>query len=487
MDRRTLILLAGGVICLMVLVSFVGNVMGGLPSDTVALVDTEIDNFDRGRSAFAQEKSTLQNALQSEPGLFTATLYTEEWPARLGTAEDRMNSVQADLERIGVLRDENKRESRGEIEELLARIRDARTFALAEVTDMAAVAGGRVDFKQNRAAKVRELKAARDAAAGANFSAVQTRVEQAAIDWPGKREDLNGRLSSVAEMAERADAAWQTVETEDAKEGSGDGIDYDRMIAAATVLSGLGTTVPATLEQISGLIPQLYRSWDKILTDMEIREGLDVTFHQKLKVVELEIKDLESRESEKSEREESRQVSEAQYKVMERNLGMAIEHKSAGTYDHEVESVAQPAGYAYIAPESQGRNQYGRWERGSGGGSIWVFYGQYAFMRDMFWGPRYYRPIGTSDYNRYNTSRRSGQTYYGTDSSGRPRYGTGGSYASSRYSNTMYNRSGGYRNTRYAQSGGSYRGSRYESRTTSSRGSTGRSTSRSSSRFGGGK
>jgi hypothetical protein len=429
----------------------------------------------------------LQNALQSEPDLFTATLYSEEWPVRLRTAEERLNSVEGDLERIGTLRDENKRESRSEIEELLTRIREARTFALSEVTDMAAVAGSRIDFKQNREAKVRELKAARDAVTGASITAVHSRVAQAVADWPGKLEDLNGRLSSVTEMAERADTAWKTVAEEDAKEGSGDGIDYDRMIAAATVLSGLGATVPATLEQISGLIPQLYRSWDKILSDMEIREGLDVTFHQKLKVVELEIKDAASRESEKSEREEWRQVSEAQYKAMERNLGMAIEHKSAGMYDHEVESVAQPAGYAYIAPESQGRNQYGYWERGPGGGSIWVFYGQYAFMRDMFWGPRYYRPISTSDYNRYNSSRRSGQTYYGTDSSGRPRYGTSGSYASSRYSNTMYNRSGGYRNTRYVQSGGSYRGSRFESRTTSSRGSTRRSSSRSSSRFGRGK
>ena len=161
---------------------------------------------------------------------------------------------------------------------------------------------------------------------------------------------------------------------------------------------------------------------------------------------------------------------------MEKNLGMTVEHKSAGKYDHEVVRVAQPAGYAYIAPRSQGRNQYGEWRSGSGG-SFWVFYGQYALMRTLFWGPRYDRPIYANDYDRYSRHHRYGRTYYGTDATGRRRYGAGGSFTSSRYASSNYNRSGGFKSSRYVQSGGTYRGSRYETRTSRS----------SASRFGRGK
>ena len=47
---------------------------------------------------------------------------------------------------------------------------------------------------------------------------------------------------------------------------------------------------------------------------------------------------------------------------MEKDLGMAIEHKPAGKYDTESERVAQPAGFAYMAPPGQS-NQYGHWEQ----------------------------------------------------------------------------------------------------------------------------
>jgi len=50
--------------------------------------------------------------------------------------------------------------------------------------------------------------------------------------------------------------------------------------------------------------------------------------------------------------------------------------------------VAQPAGFAYVAPPSQGSNQYGYWEH-RGGGDFWVFYGQYALLRDLLFNRQY--------------------------------------------------------------------------------------------------
>ena len=85
---------------------------------------------------------------------------------------------------------------------------------------------------------------------------------------------------------------------------------------------------------------------------------------------------------------------------MRNDLGMAIEHKSAGKYDSEAEHVAQPAGFAYIAPPGQS-NQYGYWNN-SGGQNFWVFYGQYALMRDLLFH-RGYRPLDYYEYRDYRT------------------------------------------------------------------------------------
>ena len=483
MDRRTLILLACGLVVLMILVTFIGNVMEGLPSDTVALIDAEILINPRNATTFAQDKKSVEEAMQSEPSLFSTPEYQERWADRLRVAQERMDTAQKDLERVRLLKKEDKRESLGEIDELLVRIRAARILAVNEASEMSSIAAFRVDFKRNRAEKIGELQRIYDAVAGNNFSVVRSKVEQPAFDWPGKREDLNSRLEAITAMVERVNEARQTVQEENGRLEAGgpdEGASFDRLINAATVITELSKTVPANLDQIEKLVPQLYRSWDKILVDMAIREGQDVTFHQKFKIVELTIKDVEKKENEQSVREEWVRVSSSEYKAMEKFLGMAVEHKSAGKYDHEAEKIAHPAGYAYMAHPDQGRNQYGYWQRRAGGGSFWAFYGQYAFMRSMFWGPGYYRPTYAGDYNNYYSSYRSGRTYYGRDGLGRPRYGTGGTFTNTRYPNSAYNRTGGFRNSRYMQSGGTYRGSRYEY----SRASTARS---SGTRFGGGK
>ena len=487
MDRRTLGLLAIGVVLLMILVGFVGSVLGGLPSQTVALVEAELQNFERDAATFSAEKETVEAALASEPELFTATEYQQGWRDRLDEAQKRLDAAESDLAEVRALREANESASVGKIDELLTRTRAARVFAANEATEMSSVASLRVGFKQNLDQKIRELAAAHEAVAGTNFSAARNRIEQASMDWPGKKSDLQKRLSAVSEMVDGANQAWQTIETENAKRGSGGSVTYDQIIPAAQSLTDYGKTVPASLDQITVLVSQLYRSWDRILVDMEIREGTDVTFHHKIKTVDVSIKDVANKTNETSEREEWKQISESEYKAMGKNLGMTVERKSAGKYDHEAEKIAQPAGFAYMCPPGERQNQYGYWQTSSGG-SFWVFYGQYAMMRSLFWGPGYYRPIYYNHYNNYNTAYRSGRSYYGTSSAGRQRYGTSGTFTSSRYANSSYKRTGGFKNSQYVRSGGSYRGSRFESRPGSSRGSFGRSSARQSgSRFGRGK
>ena len=147
------------------------------------------------------------------------------------------------------------------------------------------------------------------------------------------------------------------------------------------------------------------------------------------------------------------EVSKAAYQVNEKNIGMAVGHKPPGKYDTEADDVPEPAGFAYMAPLAQERNQYGYWDHRDGG-NFWMWYGQYALLRDLLWG-RSYQPIPSYEWESYRTARSSGQTYYGRDeSAGAPKYGTHGTFTQQHYSESRYMRSsGGYSSSKYATGG----------------------------------
>ena len=122
--------------------------------------------------------------------------------------------------------------------------------------------------------------------------------------------------------------------------------------------------------------------------------------------------------------------------------------------------MAQPAGFAYMAPPGQS-NQYGHWEH-SGGRDFWVFYGQYALMRDLLFN-RDYRPLDRREYEDYRTYRQRDQTYYGRDTAtgSAPKYGTAGTATQERYSGSTFSKSGGFKDSKYASKPGKYRDSEY--------------------------
>jgi hypothetical protein len=136
-----------------------------------------------------------------------------------------------------------------------------------------------------------------------------------------------------------------------------------------------------------------------------------------------------------------------------------VEHKPAGKYDSEADRVAQPAGFAYMAPLSQGSNQYGQWQH-SGGRDFWVFYGQYALMRDLLFNHDY-RPIDRGDWEGYRGSQTRGQTYYGNDGGAGQKYGTQGSATQQTYSGSSYAKKGGFKDSTFASKSGSFRDSPY--------------------------
>ncbi len=200
--------------------------------------------------------------------------------------------------------------------------------------------------------------------------------------------------------------------------------------------------------EIDGLVAQLNTTWDKVLVDME-KHGH--AYRQDIRTIRT------PQNGQTSANEQWVEVSEAQYNGLKNDLGMDIEHKPAGKYDVEAERVAQPPGFAYMAPPGQS-NQYGHWEN-RGGRDFWVFYGQYALMRDLLFN-NHYTPLPRYDWEQYRDYRSRGQTYYGHDEANSiPKYGTQGSATIDRYAGSSYARSGGFRSSPYASKSGGFRDS----------------------------
>jgi hypothetical protein len=105
-------------------------------------------------------------------------------------------------------------------------------------------------------------------------------------------------------------------------------------------------------------------------------------------------------------------VPEDFYWEHENDLGLAIVSKPFGKYEDEADRRAHPPGMECIASprivngQAVGSNRYGEWKSDGSGGSFWNFYGQYAFMRDMF-----STPYTLNDWRGYSEPRT--RSYYG--------------------------------------------------------------------------
>lgn len=116
------------------------------------------------------------------------------------------------------------------------------------------------------------------------------------------------------------------------------------------------------------------------------------------------------------------------------NMGMTLVRKTDGT----VEKTVTPPGYDQYV----GNEKYGHWQQGSGGGSFWAFYGQYAFLSSML---NMGGPISRGGYYDYRRNYApQGRTYYGGSGANRT-YGTGGSHTSIASGNTWMRKSSSFK------------------------------------------
>jgi hypothetical protein len=463
MSRSTLRFFAVLLSTLIVVVLLAG--LDNLPRPVRAAIDSERAALASALKQAAGAKDEVARELQDNADLFRTVSASREWPDQLARSQGQLTSAQRDLDELNQLEKSNRRRDAKRVQQLLTEERGFRASAMAQFAAVQKDAAHWVEMKRQLPAGLAEMERNYQAIHGFDLAPVSAAAAKAETDWPEKKPDLDARLSALRAEVTASDNQWQSSAEARRRAAVGDfaHLDFGGLIGAEESLQASATGVPQKAAEIQTLTGQLYDSWDKVLVDMEVRGiGGARAYDQQIRTVRTHLPDASAKTGVTTSDEQWVDVSESTYKAMQPDLGMAIAHKPAGKYDFEAERVPQPAGFAYMAPPSQGSNQYGYWEHRDGQ-SFWVFYGQYALMRDLLFN-HYYRPLDPYEWEGYRSSQQSGHTYYGHDqAAGTPKYGTQGATTQERYSGSTFAKSGGFRDSEYASKSGSYRNSPYAS------------------------
>ena len=459
MSKSSLRILAALLSAAIVAVLFAG--LDSLPRDIRNQIAAERTAYAASQKQLESDKAEVDRDRAQEAVLFAALPSAAGYGDRLSRGQSMLASASRDLDDLARLEKRNRRTDRDQATNLLRHERQVRESAVAEADAVRKDAAHWIDLKQHLPQEVQDMERDYKAVQAVDLGGLAGAVQKAETDWPEKKADLESRLASVRATAAKADQAWQaSADSRRAAAANQTGkVDYAALFGAADTLKTAADALPKEAVALKALSGQLYDSWDKLLVDLQVREG--GKYEQKLRTVRTHLADASGKDGTTTSDENWVEVSRSQYQAMERDLGMAVEHKPAGKYDIESERVAQPAGFAYMAPPGQS-NQYGYWDH-SGGHSFWVFYGQYALMRDLLFNHSY-RPLDPYEYQNYRTYQERRQTYYGEAPGGSgARYGTGGSTTQERYSGSTFAKSGGFKDSKYASKPGGYGDSKYAS------------------------
>lgn len=456
MKNSGLRLLTVVVVAVMAVVPFLG--LDDLPRATRSAIDAERSALASATTQITRAKDEVSGELQSDADLFHSVPASQQWPNALAGAQNVLLAANRDALQLTALEKQNRRGDRQEAEKLLADERQLRTTALRQAMSVQNEASHWVNLKRHLPEDLQQMARDYEAIHGFDLTSLNTTVQRAETDWPAKKPDLDARVASLKQLQARGDQIWQA-SAEERRLGAANDfahLNFGALGADADALKAAAADLPRQSAEIATLSGQLYTSWDKLLVDMR-QHGH--TFDQEIRTVTTHLPDATAKAGDTTSDERWVEVPRATYDAQHNDLGMAIEHKPAGKYDSEADHVAQPAGFAYVAPNGQS-NQYGYWDH-SGGGNFWVFYGQYALMRDLLFNHNY-RPLDRYEWEDYRSYQTTGRTYYGRDATaGLPKYGSQGTATADRYSGSNYAKSGGFKDSKYASKSGNYRDSRF--------------------------
>ncbi|MDQ1469971.1 MAG: hypothetical protein QOJ99_1451 [Bryobacterales bacterium] len=424
----------------------------GLPRSLRQEIASENDKLEQAKKQLKRTESTIKDDFAKKPDLFKGTRVETEWPARLGVAKSKLDRAEEARRNLDKVRS-GDRQSVAKAESLLSDEHRYRQAALDEAAAIEGEANRWLDFQRNLPHYLAKMQKEHDQINTVDIGPVAQVVEKAERDWPAKKSDLDSRLNAIRSAPTRAEQQWQSTASarEDAAAGKATGAEIANLIEADNTLADATTGVSRQADELRALSGQLYDSWDKILEDLEVtNQGRDAIYREKLKTVRTHYTDVAEKKTEISSDVKWVDVSPISYRAVERDLGMAISHKDAGLFDSEAQNIAQPPGYAYIAPPDVGRNQYGYWTHNESG-SFWTFLPQYLIMRELLWGRGGYQPVIVNQYNSYANARRAGKSYYGQETpQAPPKFGTHGTFTQQRYASSRYVQSGGYKSSAFS-------------------------------------
>jgi hypothetical protein len=435
----------------LIVVPFLG--LDGLPRDVRRQIGTERTLLAAAQKHIQIAQQQVAHDLATEPDLFHGIPESQAWPGELAADAAGLQSAGRGMEQLNALEKQNRRADRERALSLLVQERGERESAANQAAGIEQAADHWVELKQHLPETLARMDRDYRMIQSVNSAPLAAEVQKAEAAWPDKRGDLESRFDSEIHGRQQQDEQlWQSTAQarQEAAAGHLPAAQIGTLVEAADKLHADSALLPQKRAEIEGLVAQLNTTWDKVLVDMEKHGG---TYREDIRTIRT------PQGGQTTSGEQWVEVSAAQYNGVKNDLGMAIEHKPAGKYDSEAERVAQPAGFAYMAPPGQ-TNQYGYWEHRDGR-DFWVFYGQYALLRDLLFN-YHYQPLPRYDWEEYRDYRSRGQTYYGRDEANSiPKYGSQGSSTIDRYAGSNYARSGGFRNSPYASKSGSFRDSQF--------------------------
>lgn len=423
---------------------------GGLPRSLRNEIAAEKDRLQQAEHELQHSRDTLRDDLKAAVDLFQGTPVATEWPAKLASAQTSLDRAKGDLQQLDQLR---RSSDKNRAEQLLQDERRLRESVLHDAETVEEGATKWLDFQRNIPHYLATMQREYDDIHDADLRTVSQTVQKAEQDWPAKKDVLDSRLASLKQSVDDAEMQWSSIASarQDAAAGKATGPEVATLIQANDVLAADDARLTRGADDLRAQCGQLYDAWDKILVDLDkSQRGLDTVYAEKLKTVRTHFVDVAAKKTETSSDDRWVDVSPSAYRAVENDLGMAIAHKDAGLFDSEATTTAQPAGFAYIAPPSQGSNQYGYWSHSPDGHSFWTFLPEYLLMRELLWGHDY-RPVVIDEYNGYRTAQRAGRTWYGQETpASPPKYGSHGTFTAQRYANSRYVQSGGFKGSSYA-------------------------------------
>lgn len=423
-----------------------------LPNELREQIAKQGDHLANVQLQLQHSQDTLTTDLAQAPDLFRDATAPAQWKTRLQWDRQSLASAQKIQAELNELARRGRRDSQLHAEQLLTQERQLIDKASTDSQAVLTTAGEWLDFRRDLPAHLDKMKSEYATISNFDLTPVANDVDHAEHDWPAKKTALDERLDTLRDIPKQSGTEWNSTGPlrEAAASGKASGTQLATLIQTDQDLSNDASSMAAKAGELHNLCGQLYYSWDKILTDLdESRDGSDRVYRERVKTVRTHIVDVAAKKSETTSDQRWVDVSEPQFHAVENDLGMAIAHKDAGLFDSEAETTPEPAGFAYIAPESQGSNQYGYWDH-SGGHSVWTWLPEYLILRELLWNHDY-RPVIADEYRAYRTAQTGGRTYYGQATpTAPPKYGTHGTFTQTHYADSRYVQHGGFGSSAYA-------------------------------------